>query len=191
MAESAALEETRHIVLCMGLAEHLGAPASALPPVPHLASPPTGDKSDISLLIQMVGTGCINETVSAAVLNHMLHASPPGVIHDTIREILQDEIGHSRIGWAYLAYEAQRRDVRPLAPLLPRMLNDAIADELFAGPLDQDPDADAAGLGTVPRAARMALFDAAVTDLLIPGLAQHGIDTAPAAEWLERRRASS
>ena len=191
MARTAAEEETRHIALCMGLAEHLGAPPAPLPEVPHLPSPPPGNRSDITLLIQLVATGCINETVSAAVLNHMLRASPPGRVHDTIREILQDEVGHSRIGWAYLAHEAAKRDVRPLGSLLPRMLGDAITAELFAGPLDQDPDADAADLGTVPRAARMALFATAVTDLIIPGLAQHGIDTAPAMDWLDEQRASA
>jgi hypothetical protein len=188
MAQEAAREETRHIALCMGLAEHLGGKNRGLPEVPRMPAPPPGPGSDIALLIRMVATGCINETVSAAVLNHMLRASDPGLIHDTIREILQDEMGHSRIGWAYLAHVAERRDVRPLAPLLPRMLDEAVTDELFAGPLDLDPDADATGLGTVPRTQRLALFAEAVTDLVIPGLAQHGIDTAPAAQWLEERR---
>jgi uncharacterized ferritin-like protein (DUF455 family) len=184
MAEQGARDERAHIVLCKDLAERLGWRFDEVPEVPSTQALTDRAVSQADLLIRMVGMGCINETVSAVVLNHMLRLSQPGPVHDTIHVILQDEMGHSRIGWAYLAHMAERHDVRPLGALLPKMLEQAITDELFAGHLIADPDADATALGAVPRASRVALFTAAIEDLVFAGLARHGIDTSHGEAWL-------
>jgi hypothetical protein len=186
MAHKAAVEEAEHIQLCLTLARAFGATPDELA-MPHIASPPVSDTSHITLLMQVVGACCINETISAAVLNHMLRASEPGIVHDTIQQILRDEIGHSRIGWAYLAHMAEQFDVRPLGAMMPQLLAAAITDELFDMPEDADEDDPVTRLGVVPHAARTALFTASVNDLVLPGISTFQVDPEPAAQWLKQQ----
>jgi hypothetical protein len=186
MAQKAAAEEAQHIELCLTLARTFGATLDA-PSLPHIASPPASDTSHITLLMQVVGACCINETISAAVLSHMLRASEPGLVHDTIQQILRDEIGHSRIGWAYLAHMSEQIDVRPLGPMMPQLLAAAITDELFDMPEDAREDDPVTRLGVVPHKARTALFMASVNDLILPGISKFQVDPKPAARWLDEQ----
>jgi len=120
----------------------------------------------------------------------MLKQAAPGLAHDTIQTILRDEIGHSRIGWAYLAHEAQHNGVAVLSDALPKLLEWAVTDELFEVPDEADPDRAAMHLGAVPRDTRLALFQASLRDLVFPGLERFGVDISAGKAWLATQGAS-
>jgi hypothetical protein len=183
LAERASEEEARHIQICLDLVEGLGA---------HIEMPKTPDfrlKKDLpnkqrTVLLQMVGTSCINETISATVLAEMMRRAESGQVHDSIQEILRDEIDHGRMGWAYVAHLAQKGEVGFVGAHLPALLDAAIEDELFD---PDDPNAATICLGTLPKVERARLFQSAVSDLILPGLERFGIDTRMGRQWLNVR----
>jgi hypothetical protein len=186
MVERAAEEEARHIRICMDLVEGMGAHIEK-PDTPQFSLPENLKNKQRTVLLQMVGTSCINETVSATVLAEMMRRAESGQVHDSIQEILRDEIDHGRVGWAYVAHLAQQGEVGFVGEYLPALLDAAVEDELFDTPDPDDPDAATIGLGTLPKVERARLFQSAVADLILPGLAHFGIDTTGGQNWLKSR----
>jgi hypothetical protein len=186
LAERAAEEEARHIQICLDLVEGMGAHIEA-PKTPEFRLKENLPNKQRTVLLQMVGTSCINETVSATVLAEMMRRAESGQVHDSIQEILRDEIDHGRMGWAYVAHLAQQGEVGFVGPYLPALLEAAIEDELFDTPDPDDPDAATICLGTLPKVERARLFQSAVADLVLPGLERFGIDTRMGRQWLKVR----
>lgn len=186
LAEKAAEEEARHIRICMDLVEGLGAKIER-PETPTFFLREDLKNKQRTVLLQMVGTSCINETISATVLAEMMRRAESGPMHDSIQEILRDEIDHGRVGWAYVAHLAQKGEVGFVGAHLPDLFEAAIEDELFDTPDPDDPDAATMCLGTLPKVERARLFQSAVADLILPGLAHFGIDTAGGEKWLKER----
>ncbi len=89
---------------------------------------------DLSLedrvLYTAVGVGCITETLSTALLLEMNKRASPGVIKDTVHEILSDEINHGRIGWAELTRYSRRSDPSWLTKHIPQLVKEAFSDEI-------------------------------------------------------------
>ena len=186
LTERAAEEESRHIEICMELVQALGGGITR-PERPEFRLGSDLVDKERTVLLQMVGTSCINETVSATVLAEMMRRAEPGDLHDSVQEILRDEIDHGRVGWAYLAHMAQKGDVGFVGDALPLLLDAAIEDELFDTPDPDDPDAATMCLGTLPKVERARLFHAAVSELILPGLEHFGIDARSGHLWLEKR----
>jgi len=185
LSEQAAQEEARHIALCIELIRALGGNVDP-PPIPHLEIEPRLACQKRGLLLQVVATCCINETISAAILAEMMRVARPGLVHDTIQEILRDEINHGRIGWALLAHEAAQGPLEDVAENITWMLDAAITDELLAGQEAVDPDSESADLGTLPRTSRFRLFQDALSDLVFPGFESFSIPLKQPKTWLSQ-----
>ncbi len=183
LSEQAAKEEARHLDLCVELIKELGGNV-APPTIPHLEVEPHLACQERGLLLQVVATCCINETISAAILGEMLRLARPGRVHDTVQEILRDEINHGRIGWALLAHEAAQGPLEDVSSNITWMLDAAITDELLSGQAVEDPDTESADLGTLPRASRFRLFHDALNDLVFPGFEAFSISLEQPKTWL-------
>ena len=168
--------------------EGLGADPGKAPPIPHFELPEKLLDKERTVLLQVLGTSCINETVSATVLSEMMRCAERGQVHDTIQEILRDEISHGRIGWAYLAHLSERGSLDYVGPYLPMLLDAAIEDELFDTPDPEDPDAATIALGTLPKVKRAALFQEAIEDLVLPALRRFGVDIRSGEEWIKTKK---
>lgn len=188
LAARASEEEQRHVDHCRDLVEWLGADPGESPVVPHFELPPQLLDRERTVLLQVVGTSCINETVSATVLSEMMRCTERGPVHDTIQLILKDEINHGRIGWAYLAHLGQKGSLDYVGPYLPMLLDAAIEDELFDTPDPDDPDEPTIALGTLPKIKRAALFCEAIEELVLPALQHFGVDTRLGESWIKSRR---
>jgi hypothetical protein len=69
------------------------------------------------------------------------------------------------------------------------MLAGSADDDLF-GEGDPDHEDEALlALGVLPHATKRELFLGAVEEVVLPGLARAGVDTAAASSWLASRRA--
>ena len=186
LAHRGSEEEDKHISLCMDLVEALGARIER-PPKPDFQLGDNLVDKEKTVLLQMVGTSCINETVSATVLAEMMRRAEEGLVHDTIQEILRDEIDHGRMGWAFLAHFAQKNNVGFVGAYLPKLLDIAVEDELFDTPDPDDPDAATMSLGTLPKTERSRLFVAAISELVLPGLEHFGVDIQPGRRWIQEK----
>lgn len=170
LAERAADDERRHQVVCAELAAHFGGPPAAVWSPVRPAGVPTRE----SVLLEVIGMCCINETVSTAVLGRMQHETRGAPAHEGITAILRDEVQHARLGWAHLAFEARRGPVDGVAGRLQELVDAAVRD------LDEEPDVpvDDALLraGGLDRRTRVALLRDALKEVVFPGLVAYGID---------------
>ena len=186
MARAAADDELRHHARCRALAQRFGAAVSSSTEPTAAPLRTNGCTPAEQVLYEAIAMGCVTETLSTALLLEMRTAATDDEVRDTVDEILRDEVEHARLGWAHVAAEVSRRDLAYLGPRLPAMLAHTVRAEIF---LEHD-DVDAgplAGLGALPRSRRCALFVQCMRDVVLPGLALHGIDTAAAQTWLAER----
>ena len=93
--DQAAIDEERHIGLCMHQVRRFG--VAQLPPY-------RGFKRYFdSLLCELVTLFCVMETINAALLVSLKENLEDTSLRAVCHEILRDEVQHARIGWAALS----------------------------------------------------------------------------------------
>ena len=180
LADKAIDDERRHGELCARLAaRYLGETAIAVPEARATALPDfgTGDEpTEIALLA--LGMCCINESVASEWIRScwQVATSPAAVAANKAH--LQDEIDHARIGWAHLASAAVGPVLkRSLAAWAPRLLRVNVAEWK-----KRDAFLPAAGIpahGHLSAVEQEDVVDAAVRDVVLPGLVHVGLVTPP------------
>jgi hypothetical protein len=188
----ASCDEVRHAEICRRFAvELLGAaavPASfrGLPRVPMHAGAPPGDR----VLFHVVEMCCMSETLTGVYFTEMLARTTDDVAREAIESLLEDEIDHGRVGWAYLAGRARDGALHGLAEALPAML-----ERTFRGMLgsrqaapDGDDDARLETCGYLGRRAGVEVYRRALRDVILPGFDQLGVDLRPARARVRERR---
>lgn len=187
LARAAAEQESTHSRICGELALGFGARLDEPLPtsVGEVAPPQLGQREQV--LYEVVATCCVTETTSCGSQTVLLGKDPDPPVRAVLHTIARDEVGHSRLGWALLAYEAGRGDVRFLGPLVPLMLVDPAGPWLFAPASDQVDDPRLFRHGVLPRGRRREEFITVLKEVVFPGLERYGVDTGPSREWLRRR----
>ncbi len=188
LARRASQDERRHALLCAELARSYGAslPPALAPRTREIA--PSGLLLRGQVLYEIVASCCITETESVGVLTTLLDAARGPRLREVLRELARDEVGHSRLGWAHLASEHAQGTTSFLGPLVPAMLEGSIDAELFA---PAPPDQEDEGLlehGVLPRRTKREVFCRTLEEVVFPGLAHLGVDTAAARSWLAGKR---
>jgi hypothetical protein len=187
-ARRASADEARHAGLCLALAAALGARVSSrgAPRAREIA--PRALTHAQRVLYEVVAACCIAETESVGVLTSLLGAVRGGPMRRDLRGLAADEVAHARLGWAVLAAERARGvDTAFLGPLVPAMLEVTAGPDLFAAAPAELEDETLLEHGVLPRATQRDLFARLLDDVVLPGLAAHGVDPAPARAWLEAR----
>ncbi len=184
LAMAASQDEQRHARLCADLAIRFGGAAPDLSPRVAARVGPSGLDARQRLLYEVVAMCCITESLSAALLIEMEKSANDAAVERTVHEILRDEVGHSRLGWAHLAAEHETGATAFLGVCLPAMLAETVSDELFWP--DEVADSNALPeLGALTRRTRREIFEGSMHEIVFPGLARFGVDVAPARRWLE------
>ena len=186
LAARASSDERRHAARCADLARAFGASVSAEDvQAPEIS--PSGLDDRQSVLYEVVAACCITETESTSVLTTLLHSARGGRMQRILRELLRDEVNHSRVGWAHLAHERSHGDVRFLDPLIPAMLEGSVAPRLFevAPPELESPELLACGV--LPHSMKRSVFIQTLLEVVFPGLESLGVHTGPAREWLSHK----
>ena len=190
LARRAAEDERRHAGMCERLAREYG--QAEMPPAPlavEEVAPPAMPLRE-QVLYEVVAACCITETESTAVLTTLLVPDAPPRVRAVLRDILRDEVAHSRLGWAWLSHEHERGTVAFLSRHVPAMLEGSASPRLFA---PGTPEEEAPALlkhGVLPHTRKRETFVRALRDVVFPGLERFGVDTAPAREWVEQRSAA-
>ncbi len=184
LARRAAGEEARHAVLCARMAAELGRPVPALSPPPPPAVAPSGLAEEEAVTYELTAACCVTESVSVAVLTALLPAAGAPSLHRALRELLADEVGHARLGWAHLALARERGRTAFLGPLLPAMLEGSVDEDLFlpVEPAREEPAL--LPLGVLPHALKRELFARSLEEVVFPGLEGAGVDAAAGRAWL-------
>lgn len=190
LAERASSDERRHAELCADLARKYG--GDLIPgeiSVPEIAPPGLEEKK--SVLYEVVAACCITETESTSVLTTLLNSVRGGKMHQVLRELLRDEVGHSRLGWAHLAHESTQGNIGFLERLIPDMLEGHVAEDLFAAASPELESSELLAHGVLPHSMKRSVFKMTLLEVVFPGLETLGVPTGPARQWLVRRSSQS
>jgi hypothetical protein len=187
LARAACEQERTHSRLCGELAQEFGAALDAPLPegVPEIAPAGLGPRERV--LYEVVAACCVTETTSCGSQTLLLAADPEPAVKAVLHTIARDEVGHSRLGWAHLTFEASRGDVRFLGELVPMMLGDPASPWMSALPSEVVDDPRLMRFGVLPRNRRREEFATMLREVVFPGLARYGIDTDPSRAWLDAR----
>ena len=136
-------------------------------------------------LYDVVAFCCIVESLNASLLLATLdHAQEP-LIRKALREILKDEINHSRIGWGHLHAERSAGRGQFIAPHLPQMILNAGAHEVMQPDSLRDDDA-LLYYGELSWSKRMQVFEQTFETVIIPGFRSMSMDTGPLQNCLNK-----
>jgi hypothetical protein len=192
----AATDEVHHADQCRRMVEkHSGkALPTTLRGVPHLSLPFIArdgairpvERSPDGLLLRIVETCCLSETFTGAYFTDMLELATHPLARAVVLSLLEDEIDHGRVGWAYLA--AAVRDGRAgfVADELPALVLRNVKDIFDDGrtlPEADDPMLDMHGYMGRTRAAQV--YHDAINRIILPGFEALDIDTKKTRAMLE------
>ncbi len=180
-ARRAAADEARHRRQCVALAARFGREVPErplrvdLPGAARLPEPVRAAQAVVALC-------CVAETLSAVLLSEMRKRTTDEPIQSVVHQILRDEVGHARLGWAWLDAGLTGPGRAHVAAILPALFADTVQDELFSdGP---DGLLDVEGYGGLGRARRRAAVGETLRGVVLPGLARAGVDVDAGTAWV-------
>ncbi len=185
----AACDEVRHAEICRRFALALLGPRQVparfkgLPKVPMHA----GATPEARALLHVVEMCCLSETITGVYFTEMLARATDPVAREAIESLLEDEIDHGRVGWAYLAARARDRSTEGLAEALPAMLTRTLRGVLGAKLPAHDDDATLETCGYLGARAAVEVYGRAVRDVILPGFETLRVDVGPARALLAER----
>lgn len=189
LAARASRDETRHAGRCEEILRARQAPVP--PPETRLLEyAPLALTPAERLTYEVVAQSCISETESMATLVTLLDEARDERLKSVIHELARDEVNHARIGWGYLAWARQRMELSFLAPLLPAMAAGSAGPDSFRPALPGTDDPALLRSGVVPHSERQRIYLETLESVVIPGMAEHGVETGPLRAWVDRQRAA-
>jgi hypothetical protein len=186
----AASDEVRHAEICRRMAVVLLGDAevpAAYRGVPRIP-PHRGADRSARVLLHVVEMCCLSETLTGVYFTEMVRRATQPAARAAVESLLEDEIDHGRVGWAYLASRVGAGRTAGLAEALP-----ALVARVFAATLEKarrDPDTDDPGkeaLGYLGATAGADVLRRTLADVVLPGFDLLGIDTAPTRAFARDR----
>ena len=185
----ASSDEVRHAEICRSFAIALLGEASVEPRLRGLPRVPmhSGAAAGERVLFHLVEMCCLNETLTGVYLTEMLARATVPVARAAVESLLEDEIDHGRVGWAYLAARAKEGRTDGLSAALPAML-----DRTFRAVLDaarrstelEDPKLESYAYLSTNVAADV--YRRALRDVILPGFETLGVDLGPTLARVRR-----
>ena len=165
-------DEVRHAEICRRVAmRYLGAEVPF--PKPRTVHTPTVTRSQARLAatLHAVFNCCFNESVAMVFLRTCLDEAQSELVRLALRELMREEVDHSRIGWAHLTSRAVTdADREAVARALPVFIRDT--KTLW---LADDGEGIPSGHGSLDREALERVVEEAIHDLILPGLDRCGV----------------
>lgn len=187
MAKDAAADENRHAEQCCALVRYFGEEMTAREELVDRQVAPKGCTPTEGLLYEMVAMSCVTETLSCALLGALVERAADSRVKEEMHSILKDEIGHSRLGWAFLATGLSSDAKQFVAHHLPAMLRGTVTRELFEQRPPHQLEEPLSGLGALTRLERVDIFRESMQKVVFPGLERFGIDARLGADWLKQQ----
>jgi hypothetical protein len=128
LCQRAEQEELNHARMCIEIIKYSGEPVEFSYKRQNIHLGPLGLSLSRQILYTSLALSCVTETLSTALLTEMAKRAEPGLIHNTVHQILKDEVRHARLGWAQL--NRQKEDLNWVQPYIPLMIKEAVFGEI-------------------------------------------------------------
>jgi hypothetical protein len=187
LSARAADDEAFHAELCALTSEIYGEEARPLVPPPQPPRPRFAVCSPrVHGALFAALHSAINETIGVTYLSACLAQAHSRAARCVVKEILSDEVRHSRIGWAVLASpQLSSHDRASIASFIPALLDVCVGTWLADIETDY-PDDLPSGHGCIQHHGIAQAVKDAVHGVILPGLEHIGIDARPARQWALR-----
>ena len=185
-AAEAVADEVRHAEICAHVARAYEPDGPPVAPSPVVDSPPIDGREDHDLagFLYVVMQSCINEGVATVYLQRSMAEAEYALVRAAVRDILQDEIRHARLGWTLLTSDTTRAAWRPaVAAALPNLLERVALVWIAARELPEIP----VGHGSVRCTEMPDVVRSAYDELVLPGFDAVGIDSRSGRSWCAGR----
>jgi hypothetical protein len=183
----AANDEVRHTEICRRMAvAFLGerpvpARVHGLPKVPPHADATHAER----VMLHVVEMCCLSETMTGVYFTEMLSRAKPATARAALESLLQDEIDHGRVGWAYLSTRARDRRLDGLAAALPSLLERTVGRALRSAELSLENEGAMETYGWLGRTAASATIRRALREVIVPGFETLGVDLSAARPTID------
>ncbi len=186
LAARAVADEVRHGEVCGRMTEAILGPGSAPRVWRGLPKVPVHEEFEAKtrVLLHVVEMCCLNETLTGVFFVEMRARASDGAARLAVESLLEDEIDHGRVGWAYLATRAREGTLDGLRDALPAMIDRTIGRALRPAREVSDDDSMEA-FGYVREAACAPIVRRALRDVVVPGFETLGIDLSPSRDLLK------
>jgi hypothetical protein len=180
VADRSVTEEASHAAVCQEVAAAYDPAVTIEARLPVQDFHP-GEDPRVTRWRHVVGFCCISETFASSFLNDCRTRADAPIARQALRALLADEIDHARLGWAFLASRAAPPREEIAAGLVPLLA--AYRDHLRERAA-RLPALDLSAHGCPHPDGLLPLFRLTLDQLVLPGFASAGVDTAAAAAWV-------
>lgn len=178
MARESAAQERHHAAMCQELAERYGERTTTLPDLSAWTPVSFGrEDPETELLFAVAGQTCVSETIATGWLRACLREIRSPTARAAYALHLKEELGHARVGWAYLASTQLSVTARDA---LRRSLKSMVDVNVAAWAQEANflPGAALPAHGFLCRERSIAAIQHTLDAVIYPGFAHHGITPA-------------
>jgi hypothetical protein len=126
--------------------------------------------------------------MTAVYFTEMVARASHPIAKEVVESLLEDEVDHSRAGWAYLASRAAAKSLEGLAAALPSMLERTVGRALSdSGHADAPDDPSMEAFGYLGQTSGTFALRRAFGDVILPGFQRLGVDIRTALAWADAR----
>jgi hypothetical protein len=186
----ASSDEVRHAEICRRFAVQLlgeEAVPSRVKGLPNVPMHPEAS-GEVRTLLHVVEMCCLSETLTGVFLTEMLARTTDPTARTAVESLLEDEVDHGRVGWAYVTERARGKALDGLSAALPAMIDRTFRPVMSAAakaPEDEGALEACAHLGM--RAAAGICGDT-LRDVVLPGFEAAGVDLRATRKLVSDRR---
>lgn len=129
---------------------------------------------------------CLSETITGVYFTEMLGRATQPTARAALESLLEDEIDHGRVGWAYLSTRARDTRLDGLAAALPVLIERTVGRALRKADSSPYGDATMESYGWLGRTTALATIRRALRDVIVPGFETLGLDLSGARFTIDK-----
>ena len=137
------------------------------------------------IIYELVLLSCVEETLMGCLMGQIYQHAKHPQIRLTAHLVFQDEIWHSRLGWAHLGNVSNQVSVSWLSKHIVSMLERLKGHELYRADAPCSSKAHMLDYGVFDRARRFEMLREGINTIILPGLESMGIDVDMGRKWSE------
>jgi hypothetical protein len=184
----AANDEVRHTEICRRMAVALLGEAEVparLHGFPKVPLHPQSAREE-RVLLHIVEMCCLSETITGVYFTEMLGRATQPAARAALESLLEDEIDHGRVGWAYLSTRVRDARLDGLAAALPVLIERTVGRALRQADRSHEDDVAMESYGWLGRTMALTTIRRALREVIVPGFETLGVDLSATRSTIDK-----